>query len=260
MKFQYRAALSCALLVATLPTVQASETSVLGVEFSGNVALTTDYIFRGISLSDENWAIQGQFDATHSSGVYASVWASNTNFVEDNTVAPGDRANIEIDVSLGYAGEINNFGYDVFATRYIYPGTGKHPTTGKSHQYNDYHELTLALSYTLPAKTKFGLRYDYAPHWAGQDTGKANNYLLTVSQPLPKGFSVGASLGRQDFRRDLTTRIGFNDYTYYGAQVAYTFNDFTLALDFSDTNARNPDGSDLDNGDERVVFTLSKTF
>ena len=33
-----------------------------GAEISGNIALTTDYKFRGISQSDESPAIQGGFD------------------------------------------------------------------------------------------------------------------------------------------------------------------------------------------------------
>jgi len=261
MKFQYCAALSCALLVATLPTVQA-ETSSTPIEFTGNVALTTDYVFRGITNSDENFAIQGQFDATHSSGAYIGTWASNVNFGEDNTVDPGDRANIEIDVYVGYASEIKDFGYEVFATRYIYPGTGQDPTTGKDHQYYDYHEFSLALSYSLPIGTEFGVQYDYAPHWAGDGTGEADNYLFSVGHDLGDGLSIGASVGRQEFRDDNAANNynGFDDYTYYGANVSYSINDFTLALDFSDTTIEDANGADIDGTDERLFFTLSKEF
>ncbi len=244
MKLLYKMALSSAVFIVTLPPAQAAS---LGVDVTGNVALTTDYVFRGVTLSDENFAIQGGFDATHSSGAYIGTWASNTNFVEDNTVAPGDRANIEIDVYVGYAGEINGLGYDVFATRYIYPGTGK--------QDYDYHEFSLALSYNLPMGTELGVEYDYAPLW-GNTGSKADNYLLTVNHPLPMGFSVGASLGRQDFRE----AKGGTDYTYYGAQVAYTINDFTLALDFTDTNLKDAQGNEIDGSEDRFFFTLSKEF
>jgi uncharacterized protein (TIGR02001 family) len=247
MKLLYKLALSSAVFVATLPPVQA-ETSI-PVKFSGNVALTTDYVFRGITLSDENFAIQGEFDATHSSGAYIGTWASNTTFLEKNTIAPGDRANIEIDVYVGYAGEINGLGYDVFATRFIYPGTGD------NHRDLDYHEFSLALSYSLPIGTQFGVEYDYAPLWG--DTGsKADNYLFTVSHPLPMGFSAGASIGRQDFRE----AKGGTDYTYYGVQVAYSINDFTLALDFSDTNLKDANGNEIDGSEDRFFFTLSKEF
>jgi len=262
MKFQYRAALSCALLVATLPTVQA-ETSSTPIEVTGNVAFTTDYVFRGISLSEENLAIQGQFDATHSSGAYIGTWASSVS-----GYGPGGSA--ELDVYVGYAGEINGFGYDVFATRFIYPASGKGDTT-KDHQYNDYHEYTLALSYSLSMGTTFGIQYDYAPHWAGESTGTAENYLFNVIHDLGDGLSIGASVGRQEFRDDNAIRQfnaddfgneGVDDYTYYGANVSYSVNDFTLSLDFSDTNIENNgNGNDVeDASDGRVYFTLSKEF
>jgi len=248
MKFPYKIiALSSALLVATLPNVQAAESSI-PVEFTGSVALTTDYVFRGISLSDEDLAIQGEFDATHASGAYIGTWASNVSNMPDG-------GSLELDVYAGYAGEMNGFGYDVFATRFIYPGTGKGTTT-KDHQYNDYHEFSLALSYSLPIGTEFGVRYDYAPHWFGKDTGKADNYLFTVGHELPMGISFGASIGRQDFREE----IAGTDYSYFGANVAYSINDFTLALNFSNSNLKDANGNDQEDADERVFFTLSKEF
>jgi uncharacterized protein (TIGR02001 family) len=51
--------------------------------FSGNVALTSDYVFRGISQTQGDPAIQGGFDFTTNMGglpVYAGTWASNLDF------------------------------------------------------------------------------------------------------------------------------------------------------------------------------------
>jgi hypothetical protein len=50
-----------------------------------NVALTTDYVWRGISQTQKAPAIQGGFDLAHDSGLYIGVWASNVNFVDDDT-------------------------------------------------------------------------------------------------------------------------------------------------------------------------------
>jgi len=61
-------------------------------EFSANVALSTDYMYRGGSQTNEQPAISGGFDYAHSSGVYAGLWASNVDF--------GDSANIEFDFYL----------------------------------------------------------------------------------------------------------------------------------------------------------------
>ena len=43
----------------------------------GNVSLTTDYRFRGVSLSGGDPAIQGGITATHDSGFYVGAWSSS---------------------------------------------------------------------------------------------------------------------------------------------------------------------------------------
>ncbi len=54
-------------------TVQARD----DIEISGNVALTTDYRFRGISQSDEEAAVQGGFDVAFEPGFYVGTWGSS---------------------------------------------------------------------------------------------------------------------------------------------------------------------------------------
>ena len=66
---------------------------------SATVGLFSDYLFRGISFTDEDPAIQGSFDYAHASGLYAGVWASNLSTADDSS--------IEID---GYVGYGNVFG------------------------------------------------------------------------------------------------------------------------------------------------------
>ena len=83
----------------------------LGV--SGNVAVYTDYSFRGISQTGRNMALQGGFDFNHSSGLFAGYWASSTNF--GNTY-------MENDFYGGYAGAIGDLSYKASATFFYYPG------------------------------------------------------------------------------------------------------------------------------------------
>jgi hypothetical protein len=45
--------------------------------FTGNVGLYSQYVFRGISQTNEKPALQGGFDVGHKSGLYAGTWASN---------------------------------------------------------------------------------------------------------------------------------------------------------------------------------------
>ena len=45
--------------------------------FTSNVGLFSQYVFRGISQTNEKPAIQGGFDLGHKSGLYVGTWASN---------------------------------------------------------------------------------------------------------------------------------------------------------------------------------------
>ena len=64
---------------------------------SGNVAVTSDYAFRGISQTLEEPAIQGGIDLEHPTGLYLGTWGSSLNFGEDMP-----RAQVELDVYGGF--------------------------------------------------------------------------------------------------------------------------------------------------------------
>ncbi len=77
-----------------------------------------EYVFRGISQTDEGPAIQGGFDAT--CGIfYAGVWASNLDFGGDG--AGNDIANIEIDFYAGIKPKTGRITWDLGVIYYAYP-------------------------------------------------------------------------------------------------------------------------------------------
>src|SRR5436190_22836171 len=96
--------------------------------FTGNVGLFSQYVFRGISQTNEKPAVQGGFDLGHKSGFYAGTWASNISWISDGTSGnpPGSTASasLEWDFYGGYKGSLPaDFGYDLGALYYYYPGT-----------------------------------------------------------------------------------------------------------------------------------------
>src|SRR5262249_56877167 len=50
---------------------------------SANVGLFSQYVFRGISQTNEKPAVQGGFDVGHKSGFYVGTWASNISWLSD---------------------------------------------------------------------------------------------------------------------------------------------------------------------------------
>ena len=100
------------------------------------MTLTTDYVSRGVSFSDEDPAIQGSFDYAHPVGFYSGLWASSW----DDT---GLSNEIELGYYAGYGGTISRLSYSIWATYYQYPGA---QDTGFEF---DYWEISGGLYYEL---------------------------------------------------------------------------------------------------------------
>lgn len=96
---------------------------------TGNVGLFSQYIFRGLTQTDRDPAIQGGFDYAHSSGIYLGTWASNISWLKENFSTPGAVAgtysrggSLEWDFYGGYKMTFGDFGVDLGTLYYWYPG------------------------------------------------------------------------------------------------------------------------------------------
>lgn len=154
---------SAGLLFAT-PAMAQDEADDSGLSLSANVAVTTDYRFRGVSLSGGDAAIQGGFDVAHDSGFYAGTWASSI----DGGDAYGE---MELDVYAGWSGQLTDaLSIDLGAVYYIYP-------TEDIGADVDYYELLGSLAFTLgPAEATVGVGYSPEQSSLGDDD---NLYLYT---------------------------------------------------------------------------------
>lgn len=119
----------CVALVfgAAVPAVHAAD-------FSGSVAYTTDYVFRGISQTQGDGTPQIGAKVAFDSGFYGSVWSSKVDY--------GDALGTDAEVDL-VAGWNHTFAerwnLDVNLTRFTYPGT-RAPTN------LDYNEVITTLT------------------------------------------------------------------------------------------------------------------
>ena len=122
--------------VATALLSGIAATSVQAVEVSANVALVSDYRFRGISQTGTDAAIQGGFDVAFEPGFYVGTWASSVDFgdVDDGS---GSFGTMEIDYYAGWGGPIGDtdFGVDVGYAYYQYPGD----TVDPDGDYQEFH-------------------------------------------------------------------------------------------------------------------------
>jgi len=80
----------------TAPLAQAAEVS-------GNVALVTDYKFRGISQSDSKPSVQGGFDIAFDSGFYLGTWGAAVDFDCAIDTCGGANGGLELDYYGGFS-------------------------------------------------------------------------------------------------------------------------------------------------------------
>lgn len=211
-------------------------------EFSGNVSLATDYVFRGISQTDEDPAVQGGFDFTHQSGFYAGVWGSSVDF--------GGDENVEIDYYAGLTGTLGGgLGWDVGVIYYSYPGAADDDDL-------DYWEVKGALSYAFEGAAlspTLGLGVYYSPEFTGE-TGDAVYVVGSLDLALPQDFALSLHVGRQSI--DETDP---DAYLEYGVGISKTIAGFDLALNYYATD---DDGEEFAGklADDRVVFSVSRGF
>lgn len=159
-----------------------------------NLGLYSNYIFRGLSLS-EGPALQGGIDLSHSSGFFVGTWFSNI----DKDVSAGNT--YEVDVYGGYGYEFENgFGIGVMGTYYAYP---QNREQGIDQTFDTF-EASIALSYADFTYTYYNVLTDY---YGSPDSKNAEYHEVKYSTALPvAGLNFTTKVGYQD-----TAGLGLNE-------------------------------------------------
>src|SRR5262245_21888152 len=175
---------------------------------AANVALASEYVFRGVSQTAEGPAIQGGFDATCGM-FYAGLWASNLDWGGDG--AGHDIASIEIDLYAGIKPKTGPVTWDLGIIYYSYPRS-RDLFPGSE---NNYLELKLGASGEIWKDGTLSGTVFYSPDYQ-YETGNVWTFEVGFSQALPKlgmftptftallGYQVGddplynARIGNQD--------------------------------------------------------------
>ena len=217
----------------------------IGVEVSANVALVSEYPFRGVNLSGGDLAIQGGVDVSLPAGFYIGTWASS---LDEDTVGFG---HTELDIYGGWAGEFGNVSTDVGVIYYAYPNAAGGPT--------DYVEFYGSVGVGLgPFDATVGVAY--APD---QDSlGGTDNFYVygdlglgVPGTPLTVTGHVGYTDGFLTFTNDGEAI----DYSI-GAEAAIPGTPVSIGAAFVGVEGDvlvDPNGTFTD---DSVVLTLSASF
>lgn len=251
-----KAAPLCAAAVLSTSVAFADASAWLADDtFSGNVSYTSDYVWRGISQTNRNWALQGGFDYAAPIGLYVGTWASNVSF----------GGGIEMDFYGGFANELEmGLSYDVGANYYAYPKS-------MDETELNFYEIYGSLGYTLPLPLEpaLGVGYAYSPDFFGED-GRSHYVNGSLGLTLPAGFSLAGEIGYLNVKGDKTTGDGAGldgddgfKYVHYRVGAGYSIKGFDFDLSYHAMNETDfaEDYSGFSKaGDGKLVFSVSRSL
>jgi uncharacterized protein (TIGR02001 family) len=207
--------ISLSLLVISFSTSSLADSHMgtgmgLTGNFTGNVAATSTYMWRGVAQTSEA-AVQGGVDYSDPMGLHAGAWTSS--------VLGGS----ELDLTLGYEGNISGFNFDVGAIFYMYP---------QSDPSADFEEIYVGVSQGI-----FGAQFS---------TSSDNGEYIEVSANLPlNSWMTTLHFGSYSVDKG-------KDYVDYSVSLSKQLIGFNLGFMLTDT--------DIDGEDFHTVVTASKDF
>lgn len=158
------------------------------VSFSANVALATDYRFRGISQTENDLALQGGFKASHEYGFYVGTWASNLS-----GWGTFGGANLELDLFGGYTTDLGPVTIDGGVIWYVFPQGSDNTSYGEF-----YGSLARAVG---PATVTLGANYAFKQSALSLAGAKEDNiyvYAKAGAAIENSPVSLSAQLGYSD--------------------------------------------------------------
>lgn len=237
-RHNYTSNATVSLLLIAIFAISSQNTS--AAEFGGYVALTTDYVKRGVTQSDEQPALQLGAEMNFRNGFFLGAWASTID-IENG---PSRQRDLEIDYYFGYAFDAtDSWRLTASAIAYNYPGQ-----TGNVNY--DYEELLLEGNF----KDRVWLGFAYSPDLYNSGYS-ATNIELYTEWPIGGIWAIGGGLGQYD-----ASNLTGSDYHYWQMGVTASLRWANVDLRYHDTDKSVPIISTPDRSQSRVALTLQIPF
>ena len=216
---------------------------------TANVTVTSNYIYRGLTQTNNKPAIQGGFDYAHESGFYVGNWNSSISWISDSygsngygnlksgTQSSSVTGPIEMDFYAGFKKELiaEGFASDFGVLQYYYPTSGLPAYTSAATNLNSLGAVSARqfLGYN-PSTTELYAAQNFT---AGPLTG-----FLKLSYSVTNLFGIYNSHG--SMYPDLTANY---DTGFYGltlnAHAGYQYVPNTMTQAASTATSTSPAGS-----------------
>lgn len=222
--------IACVSAMAMALALVAGAAQAQSPEVSFNIGVTSDYVFRGVSQTDEEPALQGGVDASFGS-FYVGAWASNVDF--------GDDTDVELDIYGGYLFDAGGFDFDVGVISYTYLNA----PDGADY---DLVEFKAAVSRSID-RLSAGAAVYYSPDFFGVDE-EATYIEANAGYDVTDKLAITGAVGKQFL--DVSS-----DYTTWNLGGEYAVTDkVSLDVRYHDSHVDGP------LGEERFTATLGFAF
>lgn len=202
---------------------------------STNFSLVTDYVWRGVTQTDNDAAVQGGMDYEHDIGLSLGTWLSNVG-------TGGTEADFYGSYSYSFT---DSFSLSVGGTFYHYTKIGG----------NDTMELNMGITLWM-----FDLSANYIDEYFGSKSSSWYYSISTSYDLIPsQGIALGLSVGHTTF--DKESLSGSTAYWDYKVSLDRTMDKFTVGLFYTDTNRKTTDGTTETKVDDGIYgASVSRSF
>ncbi|MFP3872869.1 MAG: TorF family putative porin [Thiohalophilus sp.] len=194
-------------------------------ELTGNLGVTSNYIWRGVTQTDDQAAVQGGIDYSHDANLYAGVWTSNY----------GNGDGYELDLYGGYRGSVGDIPFDAGLIMYRFPVANSGADATELYGKFDFDLFSLMGAYTL----------------AKDGTSQDNDIYLSIGTDAELGNDLHATLQFGMYEFDDSAE---EDYRHI--HVALKKDEFSFALDKNDKDRP----TSADPGEMRVSVSWTREF
>lgn len=209
------------VIVMTLLSIALPQSSLAAVSYGGSLAITSDYLVRGISRSHHELSPQADLHAGFGNGIDAGVFAASVR------TGPDQRGTTEVSGFIGFANDIS----DAWHTRTVINHYA-YPWNPAGSRY-DYDELNLDVAFEQ--WLTFSAMYSPNTPRLLLDRGwidvTAKSLAASVQVPLARQLSLTSGFGYAHLGGPYS-----NEYNYWAAGGSYALKSVSLSLQYVGTS------------------------
>jgi uncharacterized protein (TIGR02001 family) len=229
------------IALAAVPAARADSTTIV----TGSLGGTSDFVFRGLSLTRGKPAAQGSIDLEFPQEFYVGA------FVATCDPNQGPSPNYEIDAWAGRYWRVSgDFSADLRLSQYTYPDDPRRKSYNRTEVTG-----TVGFRNQVFLATSYSPEVEAVASSPGYEEGHAWAFELSGRRPLNDRFAVSAGFGH--YALDDVYHDGYN---YWNLTLTATFTPFELQLAYLGVDDRAAEHFDKDAVGDRVALTALWRF